>query len=149
MSRHINGLGIDPCSHSRKQRPCAPNMLHCRTEETPGEKRAFSYRLLDCTHNSRPNLSGSLKKVLAGLFLALSVFSVPFEAAADEPSKPKAPDFVPFVVDQQQDAAARTYLNGLTFKDAAPLVAWLNELQARAKGQWEADHAPKPVEPPK
>ena len=34
-----------------------------------------------------------------------------------------------------------------TFKDAAPLVAWLNELQARAKAQWEADNAPKPEAP--
>lgn len=60
---------------------------------------------------------------------------------------PKTPDFVPFVVDQQQYQAALTYLNGLTFKDALPLVKWLNEQEERAKGQWEADNRPKEEKP--
>jgi len=88
-----------------------------------------------------------MRNFLAAIFLGLVLSAA---AHADDAAPPKkAPDFVPFVVDKQQDAAARSYLNGLTFKDAAPLVAWLNELEARAKAQWEADNNPKPAEQPK
>jgi len=85
-----------------------------------------------------------MKRIYAGFFLVMAVVAAHAEDAA--PAR-KVPDFVPFVVDAQQDAAVRAYLNGLTFKDAAPVVAWLNELQARAKRQWEADNAPKPEAP--
>lgn len=109
-----------------------------------GEKPRLSQRLLIPPRNSRRNLPGVWLKVLAGIILGLAFFGS--AAFADEAAKVKVPDFVPFVVDQVQDQAARSYLNGLTFKDAAPLVAWLNELEVRAKGQWEADHAVKPAE---
>jgi hypothetical protein len=84
-----------------------------------------------------------MKNALAVIFLAASIIAAHAEDVV--PAK-KPPDFVPFVVDAQMDASARAYLNGLTFKDAAPLVAWLNELEARAKRQWEADNAPKVTE---
>lgn len=86
---------------------------------------------------------GVMRTFLAGIFLGI-FFSI-VGAHADDAPPPKVPEFVPFVVDKQQDNAARQYLNGLTFKDAAPLVAWLNELEARAKAQWEADNKPKPA----
>jgi hypothetical protein len=113
---------------------------------TRGEKPAVSQRLLPPPRNLPSNSSGVLLKILAGIFSGLVLSGAAL--AEDAPAKPKAPDFVPFVVDQQQDQAARAYLNGLKFQDAAPLVAWLNELEARAKGQWEADHAPKPEAKP-
>lgn len=59
---------------------------------------------------------------------------------------PKVPDFVPVVVNQQQFEAVRGYLGGLRYSDAAPLVEWLNGLEAKARADWAADHAPKPVE---
>lgn len=115
-----------------------------------GEKPRLSQWLVTPPRNLPQNLPGVLKKVLAGFFLASALFwSAAFAADDASAAKPKAPDFVPFVVDQTQAQAAMSYLNGLKFGDAAPLVKWLNELEERAKGQWEADHAPKPADPPK
>lgn len=87
-----------------------------------------------------------LKKLLLALLLLMPGLT---PGMADEPAKVKAPDFVPLVMDQNQYQAAMQYLGGLKFSDAAPMVKWLNELEERAKGQWEADHAPKPAEAPK
>lgn len=84
-----------------------------------------------------------MRRVLAGIFLGIFFASSVARAEDAAPAK-RPPDFVPFVVDAKQDAAARSYLNEMRFKDAAPLWNWLNELEARAKGQWEADNAPKP-----
>jgi hypothetical protein len=123
-----------------------------------GENRPASEQLLSCTRNSDQNSSApeifsgpetlaEKRAARAGFAAALLVASA-IAAHADDAAPAKVPDFVPFVVDAQQDAAARAYLNGLTFKDAAPLVAWLNELEARAKRQWEADNAPKEVPKP-
>lgn len=92
-------------------------------------------------------LSNISRLLVAGIFLGLLIFSVPFEARADEAAaKVKAPEFVPIVVDQNQYQAILQYLNGLKFGDAAPVVRWLNELEDRARGQWEADHAAKKEE---
>jgi len=68
--------------------------------------------------------------------------------AAVAPAK-KAPEFVPIVVDRAQYEAVMGHLNGMAFKDALPLVRWLNELEERARKQWEADNAPKTANPPK
>lgn len=87
-----------------------------------------------------------MKKVLAGFFLGLAMIAAAH--AQDAAVAKKVPEFVPFVVDQQQYTAAMTYLSGLTFKDAAPLVKWLNELEGRAKEQWEADNRPKEAPKP-
>lgn len=84
-----------------------------------------------------------MRQILAVFFLVGSVIAAHADDAAS--AKVKPPDFVPFVVDATQDAAARSYLNEMRFKDAAPLWNWLNELEARAKGQWLADNAPKEV----
>lgn len=86
-----------------------------------------------------------MRTALLILFSAASIVAAHAEDAA--PAK-KVPDFVPFVVDAQMDAAARAYLNEMRFKDAAPLWNWLNELEARAKAQWAADNAPKEAPKP-
>lgn len=86
--------------------------------------------------------------ILTAVLLAGMMAGLAAAHAEDAAPAKKVPDFVPFVVDAQQDAAARAYLNGLTFKDAAPLVAWLNELEGRAKAQWEADNRPKEAPKP-
>lgn len=85
-------------------------------------------------------------RLLAAVFLAGSIIAAHADDAA--PAK-KVPDFVPFVVDAKQDAAIRAYLNEMRFKDAAPVIVWLNDLEARAKDQWAADNAPKVPEAPK
>lgn len=85
------------------------------------------------------------RRIALGLFVAALLLGVIGAAVADDAaSAKKVPDFVPFVVDQQQDAAARAFLNEMRFRDAAPLWNWLNELEGRAKAQWLADNAPKP-----
>lgn len=95
------------------------------------------------------------RRIAFGLVVVAMLFGILFGLAAahaDDAAVPKAgaalpqpPAFVPFVVDEKQDAAARAYLNEMKFRDAAPLWNWLNELEARAKGQWLADNAPKEV----
>lgn len=97
-------------------------------------------------HNSGSNLRGVMKKFLVGIFLGIFFAALVGGArAADEPKK--APEFVPIVVDRAQYEAVMQHLNGMTFKDALPLVKWLSELEERAKRQWEADNNPKPEVP--
>lgn len=104
-----------------------------------GKNRAFAKR-------STPSQTISAQifrvagKVLAGIFSGLILYGAAF---AEDVAKGKVPEFVPIVVDQSQYAAVMNYLGGLKFNDAAPVVRWLNELEDRAKGQWEADHKPK------
>jgi hypothetical protein len=118
-------------------------------EAPRGENREVSQRLLPHARNVSSNLPGVCGKILAAIFSGVLIFSVPFEGRAEEPvAKVKAPEFVPIVVDQNQYQAAMAYLGGLKFSDAAPVVKWLNELEERAKGNWEADHQPK-AEPAK
>lgn len=113
----------------------------------PGGKTATFPTARNPSTQPSPKSSGCPRKVLASIILGFALCGS--AAFAEDAAKVKAPDFVPFVVDQTQAQAAMSYLNGLKFGDAAPLVKWLNELEERAKGQWEADHAPKPVETPK
>lgn len=60
----------------------------------------------------------------------------------------KAPEYVPIVVDRAQYDLALSHLNKQPFEFSLPLVRWLNELEDRAKRQWEADNNPK-AEPAK
>lgn len=98
---------------------------------------------------------GCSGKILAGIFSGLVLFGAAgARAEGGVTGVPErtgaisaAPAFVPIVVDQQQYQAAMQYLGGLKFNDAAPVVKWLNELEERARGQWEADHAPKGDKP--
>ncbi len=143
MTRDINELRQASGSLRRKPHSHAVNAALTPTPGGRGEKPGFWQWLVPHPHNCPGNHRAVQQKVLASIFWA-SVLLGP--AFADDAAKPKVPDFVPFVVDQQQDQAARQDLNGLKFGDAAPIVAWLNELEARAKGQWEADNAPKKTE---
>jgi hypothetical protein len=82
----------------------------------------------------------------AGAFAAmLIVAGLPFGAAGaqDAPKSPTPPEFVPFVVDKSNYEAVRKYLGGLKFDEAAPVVNWLETLEAKAKEQWLADNKPK------
>jgi hypothetical protein len=108
----------------------------CRStlpDGTRGEKWPISQRLLNRTQNFSFKILGLPEFFLALIFLVLG-----FSWAFAEDVKP--PEYVPIVVDRVQFKAAMDYLGGLKFNDAAPMVKWLNELEDRAKGQWQADN---------
>jgi hypothetical protein len=79
------------------------------------------------------------------------VFGISGSAAFAADAVP--PEFVPIVVDRAQYNSALSYLGGLKYSDAAPIVKWLSELEGRAIEQWKADNAakssPKSEEAPK
>jgi hypothetical protein len=74
----------------------------------------------------------------AAMMAALLVVTV---RAEEKPPVP--PEFVPFMVDKANFDAARKYLEGLKYSEAAPLVSWLDSLEAKAKSDWLAANAPK------
>lgn len=90
--------------------------------------------------------------LVAGLVLAAMVgvivaANLAVSARAQEVSaEAKVPGFVPFVVDQRNYEAVRKHLEGLSYRDAQPVINWMDSLAAKAKEQWAAENAPKAAE---